>query len=201
MIISKDQKISEFRQSWIDSLREDISEFIGLCSLYSTSIRTLKEWSEDAKDSELKELEKNALDYLRESNRISVLYNRINLRLNPDDDKEIVKTLSDIEECFLRENHEKLRDRDCFGGLTSGLMTQSQILLKKEWKRVKRGESGYLITKYIFLIFIILCIVLFVAYKGEIKKTLFSKPEIIQNEQPKLPNHKIQVTPKSGAPD
>ncbi len=37
LVISKEQKTSEFRQTWIDKIRDDISDFMGQLNQFSTS--------------------------------------------------------------------------------------------------------------------------------------------------------------------
>jgi hypothetical protein len=43
LVISKEQKVSEFRQTWIDALREDISELIAHANLIHAELLKLAE--------------------------------------------------------------------------------------------------------------------------------------------------------------
>jgi hypothetical protein len=147
LITSKDQNISEQRQSWINSIREDISKFIGLASHMSVL------FAASAKNEDEKPTHKK--DYYSKTPEFSELYNRIVLRLNPDKDKEMIKALDAIQFAFSGESKQFVGNTTYVGGLTSKLREVSQKMLKKEWKRVKRGELSYLLTKWMFIIVII----------------------------------------------
>lgn len=54
LIISKEQKISEFRQAWINTLRDDIAKFLGQVD----SVRKLVIINKTSKDEEKKKLQR-----------------------------------------------------------------------------------------------------------------------------------------------
>src|SRR6266849_5226621 len=90
-VLSKEQKTSEFRQAWIDSVLEDIAEFIGaveslmgsLCFQFTTTGR-------DA-----------ALAYLTSAEpQIRTLlgtYYRVRLRLNPAEHEQLLSALEQLQ--------------------------------------------------------------------------------------------------------
>lgn len=149
IIISKDQKTSEFRQKWIDELRDELSQFLSMIDtltilleersmIHSERPMSKPEWISFYQDSIHPEF--------KEINR---LRNKIRLRLNPVKDKELLALLDEIEERF---NHiePEIGNEDFrrIESLVNTALAESQALLKKEWKRVRRGEPSYIVTKY-----------------------------------------------------
>jgi hypothetical protein len=130
LIISKEQKVSEFRQAWIDGLRSDIGSFIGHANVIHGANRAVAEgrkpveaWAE-AKD-----------DYFG----LNAADSRIRLRLNPAkaSDVAIMRTL---------DEHRKACDSGAYDNLVElhrRLVFESQAKLKTEWQRVKLGEPVY----------------------------------------------------------
>ena len=153
---SKEAKVSEFRQAWIDALRNDISEVMGL--LVTTY--------------EVDSVTNNELLY-KANRSISALRARISLRLNmgEDESKDLIAALDHLHEVAndtvpppgltdsARLAHPKgkmkpLRDA------TEVITKASQILLKKEWNRVKEGEAVYRRTQtYAWIVFVVLLLV------------------------------------------
>lgn len=162
MIIAKDQKTSEFRQKWIDDLRNDLSRFLALIDtvsqlfkqkseIHETSKMTLEEFDQfyDSVHSELKE--------------INSLYARIKLRLNPNEHIVLLGLLEDIEDKFNNIEPERGKeDFDYIEQTVKKILIESQKVLKNEWRRVKRGEISYQLTKYSVFIIFILVILIFV---------------------------------------
>ena len=141
LVISKEQKISELRQVWINDLRNEISEFIGLAnSLYVSWVIII----EDAVHEE-----DNAIQYLKENKesirKIDALAHRIKLRLNPNEYQELIKTIDDIESHY--SSQEGLSSSGDIHSKFKCLHDQTQVVLKTEWERVKSGESGYILLK------------------------------------------------------
>src|SRR5208283_2502860 len=87
LIISKEQKVSEFRQAWIDALRAEIADLIAhLNAVYGTAAAQFPSVAEAWKV--VKE------DYLAFNNAAA----RIRLRLNPSEPTSVLvlKTLEEI---------------------------------------------------------------------------------------------------------
>lgn len=107
--IAREMKLVEFRQSWINALRDDLSEFSSLCG--NACYREL--------DSE---------NYLL----LGKVSERISLRLNPSD-----KSYSRLHNCkseILMAAAKKKIDSNAKEEFTS----ISQSILKGEWDRIKR---------------------------------------------------------------
>jgi hypothetical protein len=135
MIISKEQKTSEFRQAWINTLRDDISKFIGQVDSVTKLVLINK-------TSKYKEKTSSAI--ILGSTEMREVQLKINLLINPKEYKhqDLVALLNAITENITTQtnNNENIVD----------LTTLSQKILKKEWDRVKDGEPIFKISKWIF---------------------------------------------------
>ncbi|WP_157469031.1 hypothetical protein [Dyella thiooxydans] len=146
LVISKDQKISEFRQVWIDALREDISQFVSAISFLSNANSMLDEearktlsWHEHAKAME------------PSFEKASRAYTMIMLRVNPDDknknlkelNRDFLATLSTVRQHVREDKYDEARE------LADQLEIKARPILKLEWDRVKDGEPVFRTTRYI----------------------------------------------------
>ncbi|MCP2019047.1 MAG: hypothetical protein OSA41_13830 [Erythrobacter sp.] len=145
LVVSKEAKVSEFRQAWIDSLRSEVA------LLLANALQSLRitvrgaDGKEDKKDNDLAVLSANTALF------------RIRLRLNEREtpSQELLSVIDEIEkysdsEEFSRE--EILR-------LERELTNKTKKVLKCEWDRVRKGEVWY---RSVRLILSLLLITLFV---------------------------------------
>ncbi|MCE5182273.1 MAG: hypothetical protein LLG15_10775 [Betaproteobacteria bacterium] len=157
-VLSKDQKTSEFRQAWIDSLRDEVSEFLSHVSTITSMLR-----SKHSRGSSVEEL----LKYVEESDegmrQASLMYARIRLRLNPKENAALLEKLDAVRD-LLRSA--KAFDKDYAGQAYKDLINEAQQVLKVEWKRVKRGEWAFVATKYISLLLFLVSVAV-AAYHGK----------------------------------
>jgi hypothetical protein len=142
LIISKEQKISEFRQAWIDGLRDDSSATIAHAhnihgAVIAGSSDNTKTW------------EFASSDFIG----INIASTRIQLRLNPSEPqaKLVLAILEEHLSLFSPTDQtpdsSKLPDFSKLPDLDRRIIRESQILLKQEWDRVKLGEPIYQNTK------------------------------------------------------
>lgn len=170
LIIAKDQKTSEFRQEWIDRLREDISAFTSqvesISAMYNFALRNNPNILQSP--AEYEKFVNSVSPNLRE---IANMHHRIKLRLNPEEHKSLIALVSEINGVF--SDVKAISDFERVESLITNLIKESQIVLKHEWKRVKRGEIGFVLTKYGALLFFVAMLLLAVAYiQGWIATTL-----------------------------
>jgi hypothetical protein len=125
LIISKENKISEFRQEWIDKLREELA-----CVL--SSVEALGASAEKGRQGE------NFSGALR--NIANVL-----LRFNPAEHKEIVAKLESLQEEIIKMKADDITSCNFTNSLKQ-IENEAKIVLKSEWKRVKEGEPRYKLT-------------------------------------------------------
>jgi len=152
LIISKEQKVSEFRQAWIDALRAEIADLIAhLNAVYGTAAAQFPSVAEAWKV--VKE------DYLAFNNAAA----RIRLRLNPSEPTSVLvlKTLEEIEALF---NSSQAADYKRLDELQRNFVSESQVILKQEWRRVRSGERVYRVARTVAIIVSLSCAFVLVAY-------------------------------------
>lgn len=144
LITSKEQKVSEFRQQWIDSLRSSMAEYLSALSYLSELYNNFSEQS--GQDKDRFEIAEKVEDTRV---RVNQSYNDIVFRINPAEDnaegeslnKAFLNALEKTREHYKRSEHaEALSACDA-------VREAGKPLLKHEWKRVKRGEPSYIKAK------------------------------------------------------
>lgn len=135
LIIGKEQKVSEFRQAWIDDLRKSLVSYLVNINAISDAIRLRK----SGKTIDDKELLSNYKSLNEASHSITL---RVNSEETPS--KSLISSMSEFEAIannnlnLTPEKIKKIEERFIFS---------SKELLKFEWNRVKRGEDIYIWTK------------------------------------------------------
>jgi len=150
-VLAKEQKTSEFRQAWIDALRKDLSEFIATVDMLS-SFHRLK-MSRGHRPEDLVGFLEERSDDVR---RMGVSYHRIMLRLNPQEHATIIGKLEKL--LSIMSSYQKVLDETGVNELIKGVIAEGQVVLKSEWRRVKRGELTFVITKYVSLTLFVLAV-------------------------------------------
>ena len=146
LIITKESKVSEFRQAWIDSLRGEIAD---LLSSVQTCLVILT--GEDGKIQGQDTLSAESLALLTTSLRhANTALFTVRLRLNPAEPASmaILSTLIEIEK--LSNDNTALAQALASGRaseLEAELTTQAKVVLSAEWRRVKVGEPYFLWTR------------------------------------------------------
>jgi len=148
LITAKENKVSEFRQQWIDSLRMSISEYLAAFSYISILYKHFSEKDDQNKDSFMM-----AKDVQETYSKVNKSYNDIVLRINSNEDDPEGKALNDeflsaLEQT--RQHYNKARYLDAFRACDA-VREAGKPLLKFEWKRVKRGEPSYNKSKKVAL--------------------------------------------------
>ncbi len=137
LIISKEQKVSDFRQAWIDELRSDIARLITHANAIHGSLSV--GWSQAA--DAWRDVRG---DYIG----INEAAGKIRLRLNPKEvaSLKILRTVEELEK-ILGTRLEAPSHAD-LNAIEKRLVDEANIVLKSEWNRVKRGEPIYRAAKY-----------------------------------------------------
>jgi hypothetical protein len=148
LVISKEQKISEFRQAWVDSLRQDLARYVASVS-YIANSNSIWDWyskqNKPLPQLELYKLVQPAFDQAVQS------YNAIVLRINPSERNKRLRALNNQFVTALREVREALRqdDFETARAHADALHEKLRPILKREWVRVKKGEPIYRTTLWI----------------------------------------------------
>lgn len=138
-VLSKELKTSEFRQTWIDALRNDLADLNSLVLLTDDMVAyKVREGNQH-----------EVASYIAENQdlfiKIMASAMRIEMRLNPTEHQallEVVRQIGTSTKTF-RENS------DATAAAGERLLVESQKVLKKEWQPVKRGENVFHYTKWL----------------------------------------------------
>ncbi|NIJ19619.1 hypothetical protein FHS95_001288 [Sphingomonas naasensis] len=147
LVASKEQKTSEFRQAWIDAVREDVAKLVASCFGILDEFRT-----RSGEESEAWKLART--DFL-EANATAT---RLRLRLNPKEapSQNVLDIIREMEITLNKISHFEGGNPDAFVGplsaLTERLVMGTSEILKAEWERVKAGEPVFRVSKWVALI-------------------------------------------------
>jgi hypothetical protein len=83
-------------------------------------------------------------------------YHRLLLRLNPKEHQEIIRQLARL--MSVMSSYQKVLNEPGVDALIKELVAEGQRVLKAEWRRVKRGETVFFVTKYLSLALFLLAI-------------------------------------------
>jgi hypothetical protein len=145
LLTSKEQKVSEFRQAWIDALRLDIALLVAHAhQIYAyvvmhRPIDIQRFWNETRDD------------YLA----LNGASTRIKLRVNHEEpeSKLILCSMDKMEALFGNlPNGENTLTIEKISKIVDDLERDAPPLLKKEWRRVKSGELIYRIAKWLSVV-------------------------------------------------
>jgi hypothetical protein len=154
-VLTKEQKTSEFRQQWIDALRSDISQY----TAETTELMAYARFHQSLPD-------KDKIDFtskhFEKVCNLRILKNRIILRLNRKEHQKIIGLIESYIQDIKQEaeNQKNIPLMSQKEDVSSALLEESQLLLKREWSRVKSGESIYRSTKWASLTVMVVAIVL-----------------------------------------
>jgi hypothetical protein len=146
LLVSKENKVSEFRQAWIDALRADLSDYIAALGLLTYAE---PRWINGEEDDET-----TWHEYLKTMHptfeKLASARTRIRLRINGEDTDSKLRALN----ISLLQNVDKIqtliteRKYKEVHELAGKLHEVAAPILKLEWKRVKRGEPLYRLAKW-----------------------------------------------------
>jgi hypothetical protein len=140
IILSKEQRVSEFRLSWLEALRDDISSLIARALAIHAAHR-----NEGGPPVANSQMGMRLIEDFLEINKVSV---RIRLRLNPrkETHKPVILLMNEIEGLF-GKGIEKAPFQQ-IDDLTTRVTNASQQLLRSVWEEVKNGEPAFRVTKW-----------------------------------------------------
>jgi hypothetical protein len=139
LIISKENKISEFRRAWTDALRQEIAELVGHMNGIQGTLRQKGAGADKWKE---------ARDDVVGLNRcIGIVRMRLNLK-----EPQAQKVSAILDELNVHFAPKGVAADEEFNRIEHRLLTESQVLLKREWDKVRRGEPFFAATRDAFLI-------------------------------------------------
>lgn len=142
LTLTKEQKVSEFRQAWIDGLRHDLSEFFAAARAMARVLEEIAAFG-DKYSSHPFTISAEKVGEIRHA--VSIAFYRIKLRLNSEEAEhvELLRLLGQVTEV----QNQQLRDQS---SAATAVLQAIEVaadfarpVLKAEWKRVKQGEPQY----------------------------------------------------------
>lgn len=129
-IIARELKISEFRQAWINDLREDLSEYLSKAYEW-INLYEAQNGMESLKKEDL------SLTLVRVENEAFRLLWRVEMRFKPNDEKA-TKLLNKLRELLSPINCDvQMNGESKWREIVSETVMQSRDLLKEEWEMTK----------------------------------------------------------------
>ena len=148
LVVTKETKVSEFRQAWIDSLRAEISTYISRLHAVNNLGQYIHEKPVE---------DKYNPDLLRERSRMFEeslsAYNSILLRINPAETKAKARVLNQnfLEALRKAQNYYEAGHVELLDDNLKAVGLAAAPLLKYEWDRVRGGEPAYINAKTLAL--------------------------------------------------
>ncbi len=197
LIVTKEAKVSEFRQAWIDKVRNELA-------LFMTHLNAL----EDARGIKF-ETPKEQFQSTKESTaKLNESYFSVALRLNLNETS--AQAVHSAMISLARMVNDPHRDTSRYETLKSEFISSSNVLLKHEWVRVRDGEDTYKRTKrtafWGALISIILIAALISINRIAKSKQALERPsatttvQYIQGEQFQTPDEKEDGSANEAVP-
>lgn len=146
MVSAKENKVSEFRLTWVDGLRDEIAAY---AAAMQELVRVAKNQeiliSPDDEEDKIRNLSLEKHKVTREAYETAIQsWTKIHLRINPkhlDDintpEAQLISALKRSKEYF--NNSDYSSAFNC----TDEIIEKASPLLKETWDHVKNGESGY----------------------------------------------------------
>jgi hypothetical protein len=186
LIVSKEQKVSEFRQAWIDALRAELSSLIAHANaIHGANMAGFANSSEAWKVVRA--------DFVG----INEAAARIRLRLNSKE-SEAVAVLSQLErlEQLLAPETTKI-DYLQLNTAEKELVSVAQVVLKQEWLRVRRGEQVFRVARFAALCVCAACVIALIIFSVARFADFMSSNNQIQKTGASVAYHADSALPAS----
>lgn len=146
LTLNKEQNTSEFRQAWIDALREDLAQFLGAARSFARAIEVLHTFGPDYKSKVPLTISEEKISDLRY--QAAETFCRIQLRLNSNEPEHV--ELLRLLRRAIDEQNAMLSSGGPIQPTMKAIETATeyaQPVLKAEWDRVKEGELPFRIAR------------------------------------------------------
>jgi hypothetical protein len=143
LTLNKEQKTSEFRQAWIDGLREDLASFFACARAFARAAEELKVFgSNGATGGTYLAITAEKVSEIRF--QVAETRYRIQLRLNPKEAEH--KELLRLMQVAIEAQQSVLQGKGDTVSTLRAIETAAEFapqILKTEWERVKKGEFAF----------------------------------------------------------
>lgn len=142
LTLTKEQKTSEFRQAWIDGLRQDLAEFLASARAMARASEELAAFGSQYASTPFT-MPASQIAEIRRA--VAVVFYRIELRLNVDEPehKELLRLLT---RAIDEQNYQLQSQSFDVKSVLQVIETAAEYarpVLKAEWNRVKHGEPQF----------------------------------------------------------
>lgn len=151
LIISKEQKTSEFRQAWIDALRNEVSALTS----HAMAIQGFQELQGFPIEPPQDAWKIARAEYFGINQAVA----RIKLRLNQKEEpsRAILRTIDEVES--VTNSAQPIQSAN-INPVLRRLVEETNTVLKQEWERVKRGELIYRVAKFLSVVVVLFFVAL-----------------------------------------
>jgi hypothetical protein len=167
LTLTKELKTSEFRQVWIDALREDLSLFFSAARAVARTAKVALEFGAEHSEKTIMPISSEKISDLRVQG--AETFYRIKLRLNPkeDDHEELLRLLKVAIEQQNKMLEERTSNTETLAAIDRA-SDYARPVLKKEWDRVKLGEPQFRRVRtgvlVIFFLFVACAVIAMIAF-------------------------------------
>jgi DNA mismatch repair ATPase MutL len=141
-LITREIKISEFRQAWINGLRDELAQFFDKASRWFEASR-YADWEKIRQDRETLKINAVPKELLESEYEALHLLMKIQLRFKPDDEnsKDLLEKMENLlaTQNFIR-NGDPMKD---WAKLCDSAIMDGRRLLKTEWETTKNPLPKY----------------------------------------------------------
>ena len=147
LTLSKEQKTSEFRQAWIDGLREELATFFSSARALCRTTQEARSSNRNDEDVRNFRFGSDQIGKMRLAGADSLYRVKLRLNKNEAEHKELLRLLEVATDTQNKINIEKGDNYTPALKAIEIAASYSQDILKNEWERVKSGERSFQITK------------------------------------------------------
>lgn len=161
MSLTKELKTSEFRQAWIDGLREDLSKFLGAARAMARATQSVHVHGAQFQSVPLAFSPQQAGEFRYQA---AETLSKIKLRLNPGEAEHI--ELLRLLRCAVDRQNEMLATQGPIEPVLAAIDAANDYapqVLKREWERVKVGEISFRVVRALFGVIAAVVLVIFIA--------------------------------------
>jgi hypothetical protein len=162
MSLTKELKTSEFRQAWIDGLRDDLSNFFGAARAFARAAESVQVHGATYQSAPLSFDPKQVGEFRYQA---AEAFSRVKLRLNTKETEhvELLRLLRDA----LDQQNKMLAEKTSVLPVLTAIDAANEYapqVLKREWERVKAGERPFRIARATFGVIAAVVLVVFLVY-------------------------------------
>jgi hypothetical protein len=142
LTLTKELKTSEFRQAWINSLRDDLSIFFACARAFARASEELHAYDKHPEEINAYKISPEKVSEMRY--QVAEAYSRVTLKLNQNEENH--EELLRLMKVAIQKQNEALQYKSNSVQVMEAIETATNYarpLIKKEWIRVKNGEPAF----------------------------------------------------------